>query len=104
MKDELPPWLLVDPQGILLSVYIQPQAKKSEIWGEFDGKLKIRIAAPPVDGKANSCLVEFLAKQLGCSRSSIMIEAGEMSRLKKVRVLGVKDLGQLLSSLNPGSG
>jgi uncharacterized protein (TIGR00251 family) len=51
--------------------------------------LKIRLAAPPVDGKANACLIGFLADQLGIAKSSVSLVSGESSRAKRVRIDGV---------------
>ena len=61
-------WLLADGDGVVLRLHIQPGAKKTEIAGLHGEALKIRLAAPPVDGKANACLVEFLARQLGVAK------------------------------------
>lgn len=79
-------WLNVQPSQIILMVYIQPGAKKSCICGEHNGQLKIKIAAPPVDGKANAELIEFLSKEIGCAKSSIAIVSGENSRTKKIAI------------------
>ena len=54
--------------------------------------LKIRLAAPPVDGKANACLIAFLADRLGVARSAISLLSGEASRAKRVRISGVDSL------------
>jgi uncharacterized protein (TIGR00251 family) len=69
-----------------LSVYIQPGAKKTEISGEHDGKLKIRVCAPPVEGAANEALVKFISKQLGLSRSKVNIVSGDKSRHKVLEI------------------
>lgn len=69
-----------------LSVYIQPGAKKSEVSGTHDGKVKIRISAPPVEGAANDALVKFIAKSLNISKSAVEIISGEKSRHKTVRI------------------
>ena len=72
-----------------LSVYIQPGASKSEIVGPFNGSLKIRIQSPPVDGKANEALIQFLSKQLNISKRSLQIIKGEAQRNKVVQVEGI---------------
>ena len=69
-----------------LSVYIQPGAKKTEISGEHDGKLKIRVCAPPVEGAANEALVKFISKTLGTSKSKVRIISGEKSRHKTLQI------------------
>jgi uncharacterized protein (TIGR00251 family) len=63
-----------------------PGASKNEIGSIRDSRLCIRIAAPPEDGKANACLREFLAKELGCAKRDIHLLQGEKSRLKTVSV------------------
>ena len=82
-------WLLADGDGVILRLHIQPGAKKTEIAGLHGEALKIRLAAPPVDGKANACLIEFLARQLGVAKSAVELVSGEGSRAKRVRVGGV---------------
>jgi uncharacterized protein (TIGR00251 family) len=75
--------------GILtFQVRVVPRASRSEIVGEHDGALRVRIAAPPVDGAANEELVRLLSRALGLSRSAIEISAGHASRLKTVRAAG----------------
>lgn len=79
-------------ETLLLSVYIQPRASRDEIVGLHDNELKIRITAPPVDGKANTHLIKFLAKSFKVSRSQIQLLAGESGRHKK---LAIQQPGQL---------
>ena len=76
--------------GSALAIRVTPNAKRNEI-SEFldDGTIRIRLTAPPVDGKANSALIEFLSKVLGVKRSDIEIIAGETSRNKLVSVSGL---------------
>lgn len=73
--------------SLWLSVYIQPGASKSEIVGPHGDSLKIRIQAPPVDGKANETLVEFLAKILQVSKRAVQVVKGETQRNKVVQIL-----------------
>jgi hypothetical protein len=82
-------WLRADGDDVVLTLHIQPGAKKTEVAGLHGEALKIRLAAPPVDGKANDCLVAFLAKRLGVPKSRVALVAGETSRAKRVRVAGV---------------
>ena len=63
-----------------------PRASKSEIVGEHDGALKIRIAAPPVDGAANIELVKVLSKEFGVSKSSVEIIGGQTSKTKQIKI------------------
>jgi len=79
----------LEKDGILsFQVRVVPRASRSEIVGEHDGALRVRIAAPPVEGAANEELVRVLSRALGLSRSAIEISAGHSSKLKTVRLLG----------------
>ncbi len=82
-------WLVADDHGVTLRLHIQPGAKKTEVAGLHGEALKIRLAAPPVDGKANACLIAFLANQLGVAKASITLMSGDTSRVKRVRINGV---------------
>jgi uncharacterized protein (TIGR00251 family) len=75
---------------VSLDVHVQPRAKRTEVVGWHDDAIKIRLAAPPVDGAANEELVAFLADELGVTRSSVEIVAGWTSRRKRVAVAGVE--------------
>lgn len=72
--------------GCLLRVVVVPRASRTEIVGEHGDALKIRLAAPPVDGAANEELIAFLARRLGVPRAAISIGRGASSRRKSVRV------------------
>ena len=72
-----------------INVYVQPRASKTVIAGMHDGCVKIRLAAPPVDGAANAALIEFVADQLGIAKTRVRITAGLTSRRKTVEVDGV---------------
>jgi uncharacterized protein (TIGR00251 family) len=78
-------WLKVTDGEIHLEIKAQPGASKTEITGLKDGRLKIRIAAAPEDGKANHELCRFLAAVLHCPRGKVTVLRGEKSRLKTVR-------------------
>ncbi|MFP2912846.1 DUF167 domain-containing protein [Pyxidicoccus sp. 3LFB2] len=84
-----PPWLKAVADGVELAVLVQPRASRTRVVGEHDGLLKLQLAAPPVDGEANAALLEFLAKQLGVPRRQITLTAGDASRRKRVKVVGV---------------
>jgi uncharacterized protein (TIGR00251 family) len=75
--------------GAVLELYVQPRASRSRVVGEHDGRLKIQLAAPPVDGEANAALIEFLAGALRVKRADVALLAGETGRRKRVRVAGV---------------
>ena len=77
-----------DGTTLVLELHIQPGAKRTMIAGLHDGRLKIRLAAPPVEGKANEVLVEFLAGELKVPRRNVNIDAGVTSRRKRVKIEG----------------
>jgi uncharacterized protein (TIGR00251 family) len=75
--------------GIRISVYAQPGARKTEFVGFHDGSVKIRVQAPPVDGKANSELIRFLAAHLGVKRGDVSLFKGDKNRNKVFEISGV---------------
>ena len=74
--------------GATFRVRVQPGASKNEIIGVQEDALKVRISAPPVEGKANKALVQFLAEQLAVKRSQVEITSGHTSRSKTIHVVG----------------
>lgn len=72
--------------GLVLTLHIQPGAKKTEFVGLHGEAMKIRLAAPPVDGKANAALCAFLADFCGVPKSAVTLLSGETSRAKRVRI------------------
>ena len=84
-----PGWARDGAGGAVLEVPVQPRASRSRVVGEHDGRVKIQLAAPPVDGEANAALVEFLARALRVRKADVTIERGETGRRKTVRVVGV---------------
>ena len=76
-------------ESISFAVRVQPRASRSEVTGELDGALKVRLAAPPVDGEANEELVRFLAKLFAVSRQRVSIFSGLTSKNKLIRVEGM---------------
>ncbi|MDP1770587.1 MAG: DUF167 family protein [Nitrospirota bacterium] len=88
--------------GAVLSVHIQPKASTTECVGLHGAAIKIRIAAPPVDGAANDELIRFLARQLSTPLASVQIQSGASGRHKRVLVKGAT--AQLvMARLNLGS-
>ena len=73
-------------KGVTFDVRVVPRSSRSEIVGEHDGTLKVRLASPPVDGAANAELVKLLAKTFGVSRSDVEIVAGETSKRKRIKI------------------
>ena len=74
---------------LIFNVKDVPRASRSELVGEQDGTLRVRIAAPPVAGAANEELIRLLAKKLEVRASSVTIVSGEASRMKKIAVKGI---------------
>lgn len=82
--------MMVEKEGfVLLNIRVVPRASRSEIVGEHDGALRVRIASPPVDGAANAEVVKLLAKTLGVAKSEVEIVSGQMSKTKQIRINGV---------------
>jgi len=72
-------------------LYCQPGAKQTQLMGTHDGKPKIQLKAPPVDGEANKALLAFVAQRCGVSKSAVTIELGSSGRTKRVAVEGLCD-------------
>jgi uncharacterized protein len=85
----LPVWLQTTTDGVIVSVHAQPGAKRPEVAGVHGDALKIRIAAAPVEGKANDALMAYLAGKLGVPRKSVMLVSGETARRKRLHIVGV---------------
>lgn len=80
-------WLRVAADGgVVLSLHVQPGAKQTGFAGLHGEAMKIRLAAPPVDGKANAALCAFLAQFCGVPKSAVTLLSGETSRAKRVRI------------------
>lgn len=82
-------WLRPTHDGCVLTVKVTPRAKKSEIVGADPEWLRVRLQAPPVDGKANAELTALFAKTFGLRKSAVEILTGDTSRLKRIKLLGV---------------
>ncbi|MDP6525577.1 MAG: DUF167 family protein [Kiritimatiellia bacterium] len=81
-------WLIEDSGSITINVRVVPRASKNEFTGLHGDSLRIRLQAPPVDGKANAALVKFLASRLGIPKRNVVIVSGETGRQKRIRVSG----------------
>ncbi len=75
--------------GITFDVLVQPRASRAKVGPLHDGRLKVAVTSPPVDGEANAAVIELLAKRLGVARGAVTVVAGASSRRKTVRVAGV---------------
>ena len=73
-------------QDLCLELQVQPRAKKDAVAGRYGDRLRVRLAAPPVEGKANERLVRFLAEEFGVPQKAVQILAGQTGRSKSVVV------------------
>jgi hypothetical protein len=73
-------------ESILLKVYLQPKSSRNEVAGPYRDGIKVKVTAPPLEGKANEALIRFLAKKFGISPSCIEIIKGLHSREKTLRI------------------
>jgi uncharacterized protein (TIGR00251 family) len=80
--------------GVVFVAKVVPGSSRTAVSGPLDGMLKVKVAAAPEKGKANQCLVEFLARQLGVKKNAVAIISGTTSPVKHVQVLGIS--GQTL--------
>ncbi len=78
-----------DPNRWLLHVLVQPGAKRTEAVGLHGDRWKVRLAAPPVDGKANAALLAWVAEVFGLPRASVLLTRGDTSRQKTVELHGL---------------
>lgn len=74
--------------ALIFSVRVIPRSSRSEIVGEYDGALKVKLNSPPVDGAANAELVKLLAKEFDVSKSQVEILSGNTSKSKQVKISG----------------
>jgi hypothetical protein len=78
-----------DGDATVVAMHIQPGAKRSAVCGMFGNAVKVAVQAPPVDGKANSALREFLAEQLKIPTGKVTIVSGASGRDKRIRIAGI---------------
>jgi hypothetical protein len=76
----------VRDREVVFKVQVVPRASRSEVVGEYNGSLRIRIAAPPVDGAANEELIRVLAKTFKVPRSAVKLVSGHSSKIKQVSI------------------
>lgn len=79
-------WYRWDGADLVLQLKLQPRASRDAFAGLQHDRLRVQLSAPPVDGKANTHLIAWLARQFGVAKSAVSIEAGETGRVKRVRV------------------
>jgi uncharacterized protein (TIGR00251 family) len=85
----LPSFLNEQPDGVVLSIKLQPRASSNEIGQVLGNELRVKVTAPPVDAAANEALVRLLAAKLDCPRNRVDLLRGHTSRHKIVKILGM---------------
>jgi len=89
------PWRREEGEGaahaLVLTLHVQPGAKRTEVAGVHGDALKIRLAAPPVEGKANAALLRYLAEAFGVPQRAVTLVRGEASRQKTVRIAAPRE-------------
>lgn len=93
-----PVWLRATPDGVRIELLVQPRASRTRVVGEHGDRLKLQIAAPPVDGEANEAVIAFLASTLGVARRDVELVAGQTGKRKSVVIHGA-DLEQVQERL-----
>lgn len=88
--------------GVVLSVKVVPGSSKTAVVGELNGMLKVKLSAPPERGKANQCLIEFLAKRLDVKKNAVSIVSGHTNPVKRVQIAGVA-IENVLNKIAPSS-
>jgi uncharacterized protein (TIGR00251 family) len=78
-----------DRDGVRFDVLVAPRASRAKLGPVHDGRLKVAVTAPPVDGEANAAVIELIANALGVTRGAVSVVAGASSRRKTIRVIGV---------------
>lgn len=82
-------WVRQAGDAVTFDVLVQPRASRAQIGPLHDGRVKIAVTAPPVDGEANAAVIELVAKALGIAKRAVEVTAGATSRRKTLRVSGV---------------
>jgi uncharacterized protein len=99
----IPVWLHVLEDHLRLEVVVSPRASRTRVMGVHDARLKIQLAAPPVEGKANDELVRFIADTVGIAKAQVEIVSGASSKRKTIKLEGVSAQAVVLK-LSPISG
>lgn len=90
-------WIVETSDGVRLNIDARPRASRTQVCGLHDGRLKIQLASPPVDGKANEALIEFLAGVFGCGKRDVTIVSGDRGKRKSV-LISSRTRGDVLNS------
>jgi uncharacterized protein (TIGR00251 family) len=95
-----PAFLRVQPDGVLVSIKLQPRASANQIGEPLGNELRIKVTAPPVDATANAALVRLVAEILDCPRGKVELVRGHTSRHKVVKIFGVSE-HEVTTKLSP---
>jgi hypothetical protein len=98
-----PAWLRQTAAGVELHLHVQPRASRDQLAGSLGAELKVRLAAPPVEGAANAACCAFFAKLCHLPKSRVTLVAGEVSRHKRLLLAGV-DAPWVMRALGPLAG
>ena len=93
-------WLHEDAEGVVLTIKAMPRARANAVAGVNNDQLRVRLKAPPVDGKANAELLAWLAAEMGVGKRAVELMSGLTGRVKRVRIRGVT-AAQVNARLNP---
>lgn len=92
------PWLW-QQDDLILSLYVQPKASRDQIIGRHGNEIKVAITAPPIDGKANSHLIKFIAKAFKVTKANIEILRGQQGRHKQIKIVSPKLIPAPISTI-----
>jgi hypothetical protein len=91
-----------DGDALVLALHVQPRARADAVVGVHGDRIKVRLAAAPVDGAANAALLRFLAAEFGVTRSEVRLIAGASARAKTVRIVQPRRQPVWLAAIVPG--
>ena len=100
MQEQVPGYLRIQSDAILVSVKLQPRASVNEIGEPLGNELRVKVTAPPVDSAANEALLRLLAERLDCPRGQVELVRGHASRHKMIRLRGLS-LETAIARLGP---
>lgn len=99
----LPSWIAPHANGVVLTLHIQPGARRTAVVGIYGDRLKIAVAVPPTDGRANAALISFLAERMRIPRSRFTLVSGASAREKRIAIATDSTPASVASALDPGT-
>lgn len=94
-------WITPSKDGVVIQIHATPRASRSQVQGLHGDALKVRLQAPPVDGKANEALIDFIAGKFGIPSRRVVLVSGQTGRQKRIAVQGMTP-DQAIQALLPG--